>query len=81
MSHENYEEGCPGCKPALLDATTGRVLPEDHPIMKCVLRFWETTTTEERTAFHDVTCQNSRKESDMLTVQSLMKRMKAAMDN
>ena len=80
MSKDKYEEGCPGCQPAVLDTKTLKPLPDDHPLMKTVLAFWETTTVEERTAFHNVTCANSRKDSDLRIMQDLMRRMRGELE-
>jgi len=60
MSLEHYDENCKGCRPALLDIQTGKPLPEDSPIMKIVLGLWEQATPQEKRAWHDFTCLNSR---------------------
>jgi hypothetical protein len=65
MSIKVYQDDCPGCRPVALDPTTGKVLPDDHPLMQRILRAWGQTTREQREAWHRVTCQNSRDERDM----------------
>lgn len=75
MSWEQHEDDCPGCRPALLDPTTGKAAAPDSPEMQVVNRVWSTTTVEERHAFHRVTCQNSRDDADMTLVQGICERI------
>ncbi len=80
MSIEKFEDDRPGCRPATLDMKTGQALPDDHPLMKRALAFWETTTLKGRKVFHDVTCVNSRRPDDLEVVKGLMDRMQAALE-
>lgn len=60
MNHE-FCDTCPGCRPALLDARTGKLLPAESPIMIKINQLWDHETTyAERRAFIEVTLQNSR---------------------
>jgi hypothetical protein len=79
MSWEAQDDNCPGCRPALI-GPDGKVLPPDSPVMQAIFKMWETTTREERQAFHRVCCQNSRAPQDMGICQGLMKRIQAAME-
>lgn len=65
----------------MVDAQTGKVLPDDSPQMQCVLSIWAETTREEREAFHRVTCLNSRAKSDMQTMADLSARMQKALES
>lgn len=79
MSFENQDDECPGCRPAILNAQTGQVEPADSPIMQTVNRVWESTTKEERTAFHRVCCQNSREPADIEVMKSIGDRIQRAL--
>lgn len=79
MSFKKFEDDCPGCRPALMDAMTGEVIPESDPKMKAVLGVWAETTRREREAFHNVTCNNSRNVRDLALVNPLVQRMQQAM--
>lgn len=75
MSFKVYEDGCPGCEPAILDVATGQPMPKDHPVMIKVMAVWTDTTLEERQSFHNVMCNNSREDRDMTLVKGLTDRM------
>jgi hypothetical protein len=79
MSWDVFSDDCPGCRPAMVDLTTGQRIPEDAPMMKIVLGVWKRTTRDERLAFHRVTCQNSRTANDLLIVRNLSAEMQAAL--
>jgi len=78
MSLQQFDDDCPGCKPAVLDPKTNEVLPDDHPVMVAIFAVWETTTPEERKAFHDVCCLNSQQPHDMALMQGLVLRIQLA---
>lgn len=78
MSRAQFDDECPGCRPAIIRPDTGEVLPEDDPTMVKVNAVWATTTLDERSAFHRVCCLNSRTSEDMTLMQGLMKRMEVA---
>ena len=80
MSKQNFDDQCPGCRPALVDAQTGKVMAHDSPQMKCVLAVWAETTRKEREAFHRFTCLNSREDGDMRIVKELSERFITAME-
>jgi hypothetical protein len=81
MSHEEFDDNCPGCRPAILDVETGQVLPETHPIMMAANRVWANATIEERKAFHNVTCLNSRDRKDLELAYKLTEAIKKSLDN
>lgn len=78
MSCEVFDDACEGCLPALMDATTGAVLPKDHPLMSAVLSVWRSSTLAERKAFHAVTVLNSRTPHDVATSLGLTRRIQTA---
>lgn len=77
MPMNQFSDDCPGCRPAMLDVETGKVLPDDHPMMKKVLEIWQTTTLAERQAFHRVMCQNSRAVSDIAVVGKIVNQLQS----
>ena len=79
MSFEIFSDDGPGCRPALVDITTGKVLPADNPAMQKVLSVWKHTSRDERVAFHRVCCSNSRNPVDMLVFQGIASRFKTAL--
>jgi hypothetical protein len=72
VSIKIYDPDCPGCKPAAMDPTTGKVLPDSHPLMQRILWAWGQTSREQREAWHNVTCQNSRDPHDMKLAQKFI---------
>ena len=80
MSRQKFDDQCSGCRPAVVDAKTGKVLPDDSPQMRCVLSVWAGTTREEREAFHRFTCLNSRTKSDIQTMADLSARFQRALE-
>lgn len=80
MSLELFVDDCAGCQPALIDHSTGKVIPNNAPIMKAVRQFWKTTTWDERFAFHQATCLNSREPAVLKTFYSLIRRMTSALE-
>jgi len=80
MSFKKYEDGCPGCLPVVLDLKTGQPLPEVHPLMAAVLEVWKEATRDEKVAFHNFTCNNSRHPADIAIMQELAKKMALAAD-
>ncbi len=75
MSMKEYQDNCPGCKPMILDIHTMKPLPDDDPIMVAALEVWGRSTLEERKAFHDVMCNNSRTLENLRLAEGLTKRM------
>jgi len=80
MSRGKFDDQCPGCRPAMMDAETGKVLPDDSPQMKCVLSIWAETSREEREAFQRFNCLNSRQDRDLQIVNDLWARMAKALE-
>jgi hypothetical protein len=78
VSFDKFEDNCEGCRPACINPETGEVLAEDDPVMIAINRVWESTTLEERKAFHDVCCLNSRNHADLAHVNQIVTRVKAA---
>ena len=79
MTLREFDDGCRGCKPAMLDVKTGEASPDDSPEMKIVLRVWRATTLVERKAWHRVTCQNSLTPQDLRFAQVFSKRVQEAL--
>ena len=76
MSREQFDDNCPGCMPVVIDLKTHQPYSEDSPVGKSVAEFWKTTSLEERQAFHEFTCQNSRNPIIMDIVGALSEKMK-----
>lgn len=77
MSYKRYQEDCPGCRPVALDLQTGKVLSEDHPMMKALTKVWEAEGPLVRAAFHRVTCLSSKSPLDLALAQGYMQRAQA----
>lgn len=60
MSREHYDENCPGCRPAMVDMKTGKLMKQNHPMMKIANQVFDTFDIVERRAWHRFTCQNAR---------------------
>lgn len=60
MPTDEYSDDCPGCRPCLVDMTSGQPLSEDAPGVKALNAAWAKTSKETRQAWHAVTCKNSR---------------------
>jgi hypothetical protein len=60
MSMETYDNDCPGCRPAIVDVATGKIMPQDSPVMQIINQLFNKLTPEERQAWHSFICQNSR---------------------
>lgn len=78
MSRERFDDECAGCRPAMVDVKTGRVLADDSVEMTIVNRLWGETSREERLAWHRFTCQNSRALVDVQLVKAFSDRLEAA---
>jgi hypothetical protein len=75
MSIELFSDDCSGCRPAIVNAKTGEVFADNHPIMQKVLGVWKCTTRQERVIFHRVTCCNSRNPIDLMLFQCVALRI------
>jgi hypothetical protein len=79
MSMKRFDDECPGCRPAMVNVDTGRLYPDDSVEMIAVNRLWAQTTSEERKAWHRVTCQNSRSLVDLSVAKAFADRIEAAL--
>ena len=78
--HEFCDE-CPGCRPALLDVKTEKIMTDDHPIMIAINEIWDHNTSyEERKAFINVTYHNSRNEEDKALFHKVMDQFKVKLE-
>ena len=77
MSQHKFDPKCSHCRPAVLDPSTGRVLPPDHPVMKTVNAVWDASSLEDQEAFHRVTVKNSRDPDDLRRMQAMAERIEA----
>ena len=75
MSFQEYDDSCPGCRPAILDVKTGRVLPDDDPMMAKMLAIWANTSIGGRRAYHRVMCLNSRDPIDLFLVHKVIEKL------
>lgn len=78
MSWQEFDDNCPGCRPCLIDAKTGEKLAQDSDIMRQVNKVWETATPQEKRAFHNVMCNNSREPMDMALATGLINKITEA---
>lgn len=78
MSVEKFSDTCAGCRPAMIDLTTGKPLPDEHPALQAILRVWDETTIHERKAWHAFTCCNARDPLTMALVPGLTHKMQLA---
>jgi hypothetical protein len=77
--HEEFDPECQDCRPCILDSETKQVLPDTHPDVVRLLEIWKTVSRAEREAFFRVTVQNGRDANDLHILQSLQRRIQAAM--
>ncbi len=76
FAHEFCDHG-PGCRPAMFDATTGKVAPDDSPIMIRMNHIWNHETTyAERKAFIDVTVHNRHSDENLRLANKIMDRLR-----
>jgi len=62
-------------------AVVGDPLPDDDPQVQAVIRVWnETTTRQEREAYHAVCCMNSQLPTHQRLAQAVMQRMQKALE-
>ena len=78
MSIKEFSDDCQGCKPAIIDIQTGRILPDTHPVMVAINKVWAELDLATKQAFHRVTCLNSRDERDLAAVKETARRFAAA---
>lgn len=79
MSRQKFDDECKGCLPILIDQATMTPMAEDSPEMKIVYQVWAGTTMDERQAFHQVTCLNSRDQGMLALFFGVTKRIEDAL--
>lgn len=75
MSKHKYDPNCVGCRPVIINASTGHSFSDDSVEGRMIERVWQTSTPEEREAFHEVTCNNSRDPETMAKGQRIAARL------
>lgn len=80
MSKEQFSDDCPGCRPAVIDVKTGKVMGPETPMMQIVNGVWAKTTREQRQAFHNVCCNNSRQPEDLALAKEIFTAIQTAAD-
>ena len=78
MSREQFEEGCRGCRPAVINLETGQAEPDNSPIMIAINRVYDYASYEEKESFHKFTCLNSRDPEVLRLAGGLIGRIKFA---
>lgn len=81
MSCNTFDPNCRGCRPGIINAQTGQVLPDTDPLMMIVNSVWDASTIEEQEAFWKVTVKNSRDPQDLSLAEALSARVQAKMRN
>lgn len=76
MSLREFDDDCPGCRPAILDLKTGKQVPMNSAAQQAVERVWARTSFEERRAFHRVCCQNSKNYMDLFLMVGLARKFR-----
>jgi hypothetical protein len=69
-------ESCPGCRPVMIDLSTGKVVPDNDPRMVTMNRVYDSMTPAHRMAWHRVTCLNSRQPTDVALAQEMLQKFK-----
>ncbi len=77
--HDGYDPNCEGCRPVAIDPVTGKLLPDDHPVVMILRRVIETAPKGEQDAYIRVVVKNSRAVADLVLFQSLQRRIAEAM--
>jgi hypothetical protein len=82
MSWEKFEDDCDGCRPAILDMTTKQPLPPHSPEMQAINKVWDNDTTpEQRQAYHQVCCLNSREPEDLKLSQEIVVKIQQVLES
>jgi hypothetical protein len=77
MSTDFYEDDCEGCQPMVLDPKTGTILPDTDPLLQKMRAEFKKATRQEKMAWHNVTCSNSRDPEDLKIAGALVVRMQS----
>ena len=79
MSVHEFCDGCPGCRPAIVDMQTMRPIPPG-PTLDAINKMWDTETTyAQRKSFIEFTMRNSRAPDDVMRTAEVMEKIKAIM--
>lgn len=78
MSKDQFDDNCKGCKPAILDPSTGSVLPENHPLMVSIINIWDQQSIDTKNAWHRITCNNSKDPNDVKLAQEFIDKFVAS---
>jgi len=81
MSCDKFDPNCPGCRPAVIDPSTGKVLSADDPFMVIVNKVFDESTLDDQEAFWRVTVKNSPDPNDLAKMKSLSDRIMARSSN
>ena len=84
MDDHEFCDDCFGCRPAIAtvnpDNTVGPPMPQDHPAMVKINKYWDNETTyAQRKAFIEVTLHNSRISVEMKLANQVMERIRTIM--
>lgn len=81
MSKGKFGEDCPGCLPAIFNMKTKKVMtPEEFPPLKIIIDLFKDLTSEQKHAWHRITCQNSRTPKDMELVTPFIETVMKVLD-
>lgn len=76
MTYHEFCDTCPGCRPAIMLAETGKKLPPEHPTMIKINRVWNKECTyHERKAYINVTVNNSHVPAELEMTERVMKKL------
>jgi hypothetical protein len=75
MEDHEFCDSCPGCRPAMLDARTGKPIPNDDLMMVVINRIWDNETSyAQRRAFIEVTLKNAHDSHNMQLAQQVIRK-------
>ena len=77
MPCEKFDPKCSGCRPAIMDPLTGRVLDANEPVVKAMNEVWDSSPLEEQEAYWRVMVKNSRDLNDIRLMKSITSRLEA----
>ena len=76
MPWDQFSDECEGCRPAILNMETKKPLPLDSPEMQAINEIWDyDTTREQREAYHNFCCLNSRDPHDVELAQQIVSKI------
>ena len=68
MSKQHFDDDCPGCRPIIIDAATGKT---NAAMTERAIKIWRSGTVAEREAFHRFTCLNARDPEAIAAMQKI----------